>query len=312
MDAPIAALLLLVGAIIGLALLLTDHARERAIAQRTELIAHGRGRDRPAATPMWQARLLRALGALFAFRMRRSWGVATGPLYLLAIGALAAALLLLGGSILGLSAHLRAVVAMAGFILVPRILLIIEQRRTAAQFAELLADAIEMIVRVVRAGLPVSAAIRTVAKEAAEPVSTVFTQVADQAEIGVPLDEALARVSSAIGNPDFRFLAVAVALQQSTGGNLVTTLETLAEIIRKRRVVRLKAYSATAEVRLSAMILGAIPFFVTGALLLVAPTYLNPLFSDPRGHVILGVALFGLVLGGITMRGLIRHALSAA
>ncbi len=125
----------------------------------------------------------------------------------------------------------------------------------------------------------------------------------------MPLDQAMAKTSEAVGNPDFRFFAVAVALQQSTGGNLAVTLETLSQIIRKRRAVRLKARAATAEVRISAIVLGAIPFFVTGALLFAAPTYLDPLFADPRGNIILGLAVLGLLLAGLTMRAMIRNSL---
>jgi tight adherence protein B len=172
-----------------------------------------------------------------------------------------------------------------------------------------LPDAIDMVVRVVRAGLPVGVAIRTVGQEAEPPLSTVFVKIADQADIGRPLGQALATTSETVGNPDFRFFAVAVALQQATGGNLTATLETLSEIIRRRRAVRLKARAATAEVRISGIVLGAIPFVVAGALLMVAPTYLAPLFADPRGNIILGLALLGLLLAGITMRAMIRNSL---
>jgi tight adherence protein B len=167
-----------------------------------------------------------------------------------------------------------------------------------------------MLVRIVRVGLPVSAAIRTVGRETKPPVSTVFSEVADQTEIGVALNDALARTGAAVGNPDFRFLAVAVALQQATGGNLAATLETLSQIVRKRRAVRLKAMAASAEVRLSAIVLGTMPFVVTAALVLVAPSYLDPLFAEPRGNIILGLALLSLLMAGITMRMIIRKSLT--
>ena len=309
-SASSGALLLLLGGILAVGLLLADRARERATALQVDLIA---GSQRPSvARSIRRARLSSDVVALFAFRLRGGWPVASKPTSLLAAATMAAVgLWLLVSLPLGQPAYVSAIGAAAAFFLVPRAMLVLEQRRTGSRFSELLPDAIEMVVRIVRAGLPVSAAIRTVGQEAAPPVAGIFIQVANQAEIGVPLDEALAKIGALIGNPDFRFFAVAVALQQSTGGNLATTLETLVQIIRKRRAVRLKAYSATAEVRLSAIILGSIPFVVTGALLLVAPSYLDPLFADPRGHVILGAALLGLVLAGLTMRSMIRHALSA-
>jgi tight adherence protein B len=90
---------------------------------------------------------------------------------------------------------------------------------------------------------------------------------------------------------------------------LAATLEPLSQIIRGRRAVRLKAGAAIAEVKMSAIVLGAIPFFVVGALLFTAPNYLDPLFNDPRGNVILGLVVSCLVLAGITTRAMIQRTL---
>jgi tight adherence protein B len=185
-----------------------------------------------------------------------------------------------------------------------------QQRRADAQFSELLPDAIDMVVRMVRAGLPVGPALRMVGDEGDPPLSTVFTGIANLADIGIPLPEALATTGETVGNADFRFFAVAVALQQATGGNLAVTLETLSEIIRKRRAVRLKAKAATSEIRVSAIVLGAIPFFIVGALLVVSPAYLEPLISDPRGNIIVGAAVLGLLSAFVTMRAMMRSALA--
>jgi len=86
--------------------------------------------------------------------------------------------------------------------------------------------------------------------------------------------------------------------------------QALSEIVRRRRAVRLKARAATAEIRVSAIVLGSIPFFIIGALLVVSPGYLEPLISDPRGNLIVGAALLSLLLAGVTMRAMLRAALS--
>ena len=158
----------------------------------------------------------------------------------------------------------------------------------------------------VRSGLPVAAAIRTVAQKASPTVATVFGRIADRCDIGIPLEEALSDMSEELGLADFRFFAVTLGLQRTTGGNLARTLETFGEIIRKRRAIRLKAVAATAEVRMSAFILGGLPFVVVGMLAIVNPGYLTPLISDPRGNVMIAVALLGLVLGVGSMRWLVR------
>ena len=260
---------------------------------------------------MLLGRALSRLRSLFTFHMRRSWGVSVNPFSLLAAGVVAAAAIWLLGRVVAdsLPRYVLAIGAAGGFVLLPRIILTWQQHRADTQFAELLPDAIDMVVRIVRAGVPVGAAMRTVGQEANPPLSTMFAEIADQIDIGVPLGEAMAKTSEMVGNPDFRFFAVAVALQQSTGGNLTATLETLSDIVRRRRAVRLKAGAATAEVRISAIVLGSIPFVVAGALLLVAPNYLTPLFADPRGQVILGLALLCLMLAAITIRALMRSGL---
>jgi tight adherence protein B len=302
----------------GLAVLLflfTGHSRDRALERRVaKMVGHTPVIIEGAAAINSAGALGRSLNrrirALFAYRMVRTWGVTANSSYLLTVGGVAAVGL---GGATGIALHLPGyiawIAAVGGFFLLPRFLLKRQQRRAETQFSELLPDAIDMVVRMVRAGLPVGPALRMVGDEADPPLSTVFTSIANLADIGIPLSEALATTGEAVGSPDFRFFGVAVALQQATGGNLTVTLETLSEIIRKRRAVRLKAQAATAEIRVSAIVLGAIPFFIVGVLLVVSPSYLQPLISDPRGNIIVGMAILGLLLAFVTMRTMMRSAL---
>jgi len=261
-----------------------------------------------AAMPAWPLRALAKLGMLCSLGMRQSSEVSAQPVYLLRLAVVgAASAVLLGRSVAHLSASNAIALAALAFLLVPRLALIKEQRRLGARFSEMLPDVIDMVVRILRAGLPVEIAIRTVGREVEPPVGTTFAAIADQTEIGVPLEEALAKTSDLVSDPDFRFFAVAVALQQSTGGNLAATLETLSGVIRKRRAARLKVRATIAEVRISAIVLGAIPFVVAGALLMAAPAYLLPLFNDRRGNIILGLALFCLLAAALIMRAMIRN-----
>jgi tight adherence protein B len=315
MSSTLTIILLLWGGIAMVGAVLLGQRGERTLAGRLELLRNA-PRQRvapvaePDAKPDRQARALAAVQAMFTYRMRRNWGVSNRPVFLLTIGIVAAVCFWLFNQFAMHVPYFGVLGGAAVFFIVPRLLLLREQRRSDRQFTELLPDAIDMVVRIVRAGMPVGAAVRTVGQEATPPLSIVFARVADQASIGVPFDEALTRIAAAIGNADFRFFAVAVALQQLTGGNLAATLESLSTIIRRRRAVILKAHAATAEVRMSAIVLGAIPFVVTGALLLVAPNYLDPLFKDPRGNVILGMAIFLLIAAGLSMRTMIKNALA--
>jgi len=244
---------------------------------------------------------------IFAVGAARFWGMKSGAVKLIAGAAVAAgAAWLLVQTLMGLTFWLAVpLAALSGFVL-PRQILLREQKHTEHEFLEYFPDAVEACARMLRAGIPISAAIHSIGAEAAPPISTVFSQIADQVGIGTRIEEALDTTSRQVGLADFRFFAVAIILQHATGGNLVATLEILSSIIRRRRAVRLKAGAATAEIRISAYVVGSLPLLIIGALLLLQPGYLSPLFSDPRGHAILAMAAGGLVLAAVTMRQLMR------
>jgi tight adherence protein B len=249
------------------------------------------------------------LARFFTLGMARTWGMNANPMTLTLIGAAAAfATWFLLHGVLKFPSVIWSPAMVLAFWLCPNMLARMSQGKSDQRFLDLFPDAIDMIVRMLRAGLPVSAAIRNVAREAAPPMDSVFTSLADQIDIGIAFDEALAIGSERIGLPDFRFFAAAVTLQRTTGGNLAATLEILGDIIRRRRVVRLKARAATAEVRISAYVLGVLPFIVIAGLLIVSPSYLNPLITDPRGNVILVVAAAMLAMAFLVMRHMTRSA----
>ena len=278
---------------------------DRALGvQRAEKKKDARERDVPPWMRAFSSRL-----RVILIGSGPSWGVrsSTGKLFVFALVAAFVALGLFGGA-LHMPFWLLLPMVLAAFLMVPRVLVRQEQHRVEARFLALFPDAIDMVVRMVRAGLPVTVTMRTLGQRAAPPVDTVFAAVADQIEIGIPMEDALTAMAERVGLGDFRFFATAVSLQRATGGNLAVTLETLSEIIRKRRAIRMKANAATAEVRISAIVLSVIPFCITGALTLMAPSYLAPLITDPRGNVLVGLAVVSLTLAGLTMRWLIRKA----
>lgn len=244
---------------------------------------------------------------LFAARCEYTWGMQSGAVkLLLAAGFAGIAIWVFTSRFIGASWWVVVPATLAAAFLLPRALLRREQARAEAGFMDLFPDAMDTIVRMLRAGLPMTAAVRVVGTEAAAPVSTVFNMISDQMKIGIPIEAALDASSQQIGLTDFRFFAVAILLQYSTGGNIASTLEVLSTIIRKRRAMHMKAKSATAEIRLSAYVLGALPLMTVGALLVIQPGYLTPLFTDPRGHNILGIAGAGLLLTFISMRHMMR------
>ena len=302
-----AASLVLTGFVLLTAEIALLHRNRQQLAQRVEHAIWARGpalQPHGAPAPHWRVKIAQALWPLFTFGSRSGWAVTTSINRIFAIGLGGASLMWFVATLLHLPVPIAAPLALGSMLLLPRLVVARQRRRLQRQFAELFPDTVDMVVRMIRAGLPVTAAIRAVGEQAQQPVGRIFQEVADQSAIGIPLEEALCNSAVRLGSPDFRFFAVAVALQRSTGGNLAITLETLADIIRKRRAVRLKSNATTAEVRLSAYVLGGIPPLITLALSVMSPAFLDPLLHDPTGNVILGVAITFLVLAGLSMRWL--------
>ena len=184
-----------------------------------------------------------------------------------------------------------------------------EHRRVRTLFRQF-PDALSMIVRGVRVGIPVSDSIRAVAVESAAPTSSEFALLADELTIGVSLEDALRALASRNNLQEYRFFATAIALQHQTGGRLSETLENLAEIIRKRVAVRARGYALAAEARMSAMVLAALPFIAFGALLVLSPNYVMFFFNDRTGHLMLAGALGDITAGMLIMRLMIVKSLS--
>jgi tight adherence protein B len=262
----------------------------------------------PARLEGWINRPVRRT---FAVGLRYSWGMQSGAALLLAIAAVSAAVgWLLPHRMLGTSAWLPIVLSAIACFWGPRTYLKYQQRKAEHLFIEYFPGSIDAIIRMLRAGLPITSAIQELQTQAQPPLDAVYKSIADQIGLGVPFERAIEVASERIGLADFRFFAVALTLQQSTGGNLIATLENLSDVIRKRRAMRLKAIAVTAEVRVSAYVLGAMPVLTIGALLLLRPDYVSPLFYDARGKYILAAAAGFLLLAFLTMRQMMRRVAS--
>jgi tight adherence protein B len=171
-------------------------------------------------------------------------------------------------------------------------------------------DALAMIVRSVRTGLPVAEALRIVGKEAQQPTAIEFERLYNQLLIGTSLTDALISMARRTEVPEYRFFAVALALQGQTGGSLTDTLENLADVIRKRTAMRARAYALSSEARTTVMVLASLPFVAFAALLFMAPQYVTLLIDTTRGRQILATAIVSLLLGIGMMQLMIRRALS--
>jgi len=173
-------------------------------------------------------------------------------------------------------------------------------KRRRNRFIVLLPEAIDLIVRGLRSGLPITESMKVVGQEIPDPVGLEFRRIIESFSIGLTLDQALWAAAERIGVAEFRFFTISLTVQQETGGNLTETLDNLADVLRRRKQVKLKIRALTGEARASASILSALPFIMFGALLLVRPEYGMVLVNTHQGRIFLGVG-FSLIVTGVTV-----------
>lgn len=168
-------------------------------------------------------------------------------------------------------------------------------------------DAIGLMVRAIRAGLPVGEAMRSVAAELASPLRDEFSRMLGDVAIGRPVDQALMRLYRRTELPEFSFLAVTLGMQSQTGGNLAETLDNLADIVRKRVALSKRAKALAAEARMQAGILMALPFVAALAMSQIQDFYIEQ-FSTPAGQQLALIGLGFSVTGFLIIRWLIKRA----
>jgi tight adherence protein B len=184
-----------------------------------------------------------------------------------------------------------------------------EERRRSVLYAQF-PDALAMIVRAVRVGIPLGEGIHTVAREAMPPTGPEFALLYDRIAIGVTLEDALHEMAGRTGIPEYRFFATALALQGRTGGGLTEALEGLADVMRRRLALKARGLALAAEAKTSIGILASLPFVAGGALGVLNPHYIGRLFYEHGCQKVLFAAVALLVVGLLVMRGMIRTALA--
>ena len=185
------------------------------------------------------------------------------------------------------------------------------RRREEMRFLEAFPEALGIFVRMVRAGLPVPEAIRTVGYEGPNAVAGDFRRMSERLAIGDPIGDVFNDAARRVEIADFRFFVVAVNIQRETGGNLAATLDNLADIIRRRRAARQRAHALMSEVRASISVLTALPFIVGFFIFMTNRPYALVLFTTERGRMILAAAFGMLGLGLMVMRWIIKRTLGS-
>jgi len=238
--------------------------------------------------------------ALLAKRLAmtgKDWTVGQYGLATAGLGLLTLLLLLMKGAPLLLT--LFAMMVVGGG--VPHFVVGRVISRRVAKFTLRFPDAIDLLVRGLRSGLPISETMGVVGSEMAGPVGEEFRAVADKMKIGRTMDAALQETADRLGTPEFQFFVITIAIQRETGGNLAETLSNLADVLRKRAQMKLKIKAMSSESKASAYIVGSLPFIVSLLVWMVAPDYFGAFFTDQRLMVAAMGGLTWMSIGGFIM-----------
>ncbi|MGB3812804.1 MAG: type II secretion system F family protein [Shinella sp.] len=179
-------------------------------------------------------------------------------------------------------------------------------KRRLNKFLEEFPNSLDVMVRSIKSGLPLTDALRLIAAEGQEPVKSEFRKVVESQQVGLSVPEACARMFTNMPLQEVNFFAIVIAIQSQAGGNLSEALGNLSRVLRERRKMRAKVSALSMEAKASAAIIGALPFIVTLLVYLTSPDYIMVLFQDPRGHLILGISAVWMSIGILVMRNMIN------
>lgn len=234
-------------------------------------------------------------------RLERSGKDITLGQYAAANGIVAVVATLLLVVMTGLPALLALLIGFLLGIGVPHFAIGMMIRGRSKKFLAGFVDAIDLLVRGLRSGLPISESIGVVGRELPDPVGLEFRMVADKIRIGKTMDAALTEMANRMRLPEIQFFVIALAIQRETGGNLAETLNNLGEILRKRGALKLKIKALSSEAKASAYIVGALPFIMFAAISLLNPSYTAGFFTDTRLMAIGIGGILWMCIGAATM-----------
>jgi tight adherence protein B len=231
-----------------------------------------------------------------------SWSKRTFILISLATGLAGFAAGYAGGQRLVICAGI-AIVAGLGL---PRWLVNHLRKRRMAAFTTELPNAVDIIVRGIKSGLPLGDCLRIIALESREPVRSEFRQILEAQQLGIPVGEACMKLYERMPVQEANFFGIVISIQQKAGGNLSETLGNLSKVLRDRKKMKAKIKAVSQEAKASAAIIGSLPIIVGGLVSLTSPNYIKPLFTTMTGNLLIGIGLLLMLCGILVMRRMIN------
>lgn len=224
----------------------------------------------------------------------------------LLISAAIGAVFFVLGLLLGQNLVVAAAIAFAGAFGVPRWLLAYLKKKRETRFLDAFPDAVDVVVRGVKAGLPLLDCMKMIAVEAPEPLKSEFRTIIETQAIGIPLGEACGKLYERTPVPEANFFAIVVSIQQKAGGNLSEALGNLSRVLRDRKKMKAKIKAMSQEAKASAGIIGALPIAVMMLVYITSPAYISLLFSEPLGRVMLAGCAIWMGIGVLVMKKMIN------
>lgn len=233
-------------------------------------------------------------------------GLPITPVRFYLFSALLALVLLIVLFIAGASPVVMFGAAVVAGLGLPRWVLGFLVSRRQNKFLDEFPNALDVIVRSIRSGLPLNDAIRLIATEGTEPVKSEFRRVVEAQQVGFSIPDACARMTNQMPLQEVNFFAIVIAIQSQAGGNLSEAIGNLSKVLRDRKKMKAKVKALSMEAKASAVIIGALPFIVSFLVYITSPNYIMVLFTDPRGHFILGFSAIWMSIGVFVMRNMVN------
>ena len=222
------------------------------------------------------------------------------------VSAIIGAVMFVGGFLMGGGILVAVGLGFAGGFGLPRWLLGFLKTRREANFLHHFPDAVDVIVRGVKAGLPLGDCLRIIANEAQEPVRGEFKAIVEAQTIGIPMGDACAKLFERMPLPEANFFGIVVSIQQRSGGNLSEALGNLSRVLRDRKKMKAKIQAMSMEAKASAVIIAALPFAVMILVYITSPTYIELLWTHPTGRMMMACCAAWMLMGVFVMKKMIN------
>ncbi|MCF6321134.1 MAG: type II secretion system F family protein [Rhizobiaceae bacterium] len=222
------------------------------------------------------------------------------------ISALSGVIFLFLGLVFAGSLYVSLAAFVVGFLGFPRFILGYIRKKRIKSFTTEFPNAVDVIVRGVRAGLPLNDCIAIVGRESKDPVASEFRRIIEHQNLGMPLSDAVLKLNESMPTAEANFFGIVIAIQQGAGGNLAEALANLSGVLRDRKMMEAKIKAMSAEAKASGGIIGSLPIIVGFLVYLTTPDYIKVLFTEPAGNIILAGSAIWMSMGIMVMKKMIN------